>query len=181
MAISQTILEGDRIYLRYIKLSDVNDNYLSWLNDDEVMKGIVTSGYNLQKLQSYVRGKINSTHTHFFAIVLKLNNVHIGNIKLDFHDSKSNLSEMGVLIGDKNYWGKGIAKEACNLILNYGFKKLELRKIFLAVFENNVSAIKLYSSLGFKIEGKLIKHVEVNGTLYDKYLMGIFSNDFFKK
>ena len=181
MAISQTIVEGDRIYLRYIKLTDVNDNYLSWLNDDEVMKGIVTSGYNLQNLQSYVRNKINLKHTHFFAIVLKSNNLHIGNIKLDFHDSKANLSEMGILIGDKNYWGKGIAKEACDLILNYGFKKLKLRKIFLAVFENNISALNLYKSLGFKTEGKLIKHVEVKGTLYDKYLMGIFSKDFLKK
>ncbi len=178
MATSHTILEGDIIYLRYIKLSDVNDTYLSWLNDDQVMKGIVTSGYNLKKLKSYVKDKINSKHTHFFAIVLKLNNLHIGNIKLDFHDPKSNLSEMGVLIGDKNYWGKGIAKEACNLILNYGFKKLKLRKIFLAVFENNIPAIKLYNSLGFKIEGKLIKHISVSGVLYDKYLMGIFNKDF---
>ena len=181
MAISQGIVEGDRIYLRYIKLTDVNDNYLSWLNDDEVMKGIVTSGYNLQKLQSYVREKFNSTHTHFFAIVLKSNNVHIGNIKLDYHDSNANLSEMGVLIGDKDYWGKGIAKDACSLVLDYGFKKLNLRKIFLAVFENNIHAIKLYKSLGFKTEGKLIKHVCVQGVLYDKYFMGIFSKDYLKK
>ncbi len=181
MAISHTILEGDIIYLRYIKLSDVNDNYLSWLNDEQVMKGILTSGYNLQNLQSYVRNKINLKHTHFFAIVLKSNNLHIGNIKLDFHDSKANLSEMGVLIGDKDYWGKGIAREACNLILNYGFKKLNLRKIFLAVFENNIPAIKLYYSLGFKMEGKLIKHVAVKGILYDKYLMGIFRKEFIKK
>ena len=181
MAISQTTVEGDRIYLRYIKLTDVNNNYLSWLNDEEVMKGIATSEYNLQNLQSYVINKINLKHTHFFAIVLKSNNLHIGNIKLDFHDSKANLSEMGVLIGNKDYWGKGIAKEACSLILNYGFKKLKLRKIFLSVFENNIHAIKLYKSLGFKTEGKLIKHVCVQGVLYDKYFMGIFSKDYLKK
>ena len=181
MAISQTTLEGDRIYLRYIKLTDVNNNYLSWLNDEEVMKGIATSEYNLQNLQSYVRNKINLKHTHFFAIVLKSNNIHIGNIKLDFHDSKANLSEMGVLIGNKDYWGKGIAKDACSLVLDYGFKKLNLRKIFLAVFENNIRAIKLYKSLGFKTEGKLIKHVCLQGVLYDKYFMGIFSQDYLKK
>ncbi len=181
MATSHTILEGNIIYLRHIKLSDVNENYLSWLNDSQVMKGILSSGYNLEKLKSYVTEKINSTHTHFFAIITKSNNLHIGNIKLDFHDSKSNLSEMGVLIGDKDYWGKGIAKEACSLVLDYGFKKLNLRKIFLAVFENNIHAIKLYKSLGFKTEGKLIKHISVDGVLYDKYLMGVFSKDYLKK
>jgi [ribosomal protein S5]-alanine N-acetyltransferase len=181
MAISHTVLEGNIVYLRYIKLSDVNDNYLSWLNDDQVMKGILSSGYNLEKLKSYVIEKINSRHTHFFAIITKSSNLHIGNIKLDFHDSKSNLSELGVLIGNKDYWGKGIAKEACSLVLDYGFKKLNLRKIFLAVFESNIHAIKLYESLGFKTEGKLKKHVCVQGVLYDKYFMGIFSKDYLKK
>jgi RimJ/RimL family protein N-acetyltransferase len=181
MATSHTILESNIIYLRYIKLSDVNDKYLSWLNDDKVMRGIVSSGYDLNNLKSYVKDKIANKNTHFFAIITKSNNLHIGNIKLDFYDSKSNLSEMGVLIGDKDYWGKGIAKEACSLVLNYGFKKLNLRKIFLAVFENNIHAIKLYKSLGFKTEGKLIKHVCVQGVLYDKYFMGIFSKDYLKK
>ena len=180
MATSHIILEGNIVYLRYIKLSDVNDNYLSWLNDDQVMKGIVSSGFNLKKLQSYVIEKINSRNTHFFAIISKSNNLHIGNIKLDFHDSKSNISEMGILIGDKYYWGKGIAKDACSLVLDYGFKKLNLRKIFLAVFENNIHAIKLYKSLGFKTEGKLIKQVCIQGVLYDKYFMGIFSKDYLK-
>ena len=181
MANSHCVLEGKVVFLRYIQLSDVNDVYLSWLNDDKVMKGIVSSGYDLTNLKSYVKAKIANKNTHFFAIITKSNNLHIGNIKLDFHDSKSNLSELGILIGNKNYWGKGIAKEACNLVLDFGFRKLNLRKIFLAVFENNIPAIKLYKSLGFKTEGKLIKHVSVDGVLYDKYLMGIFCNDYLKK
>jgi RimJ/RimL family protein N-acetyltransferase len=181
MAISHTILEGEIICLRYIKMSDVNDNYLGWLNDSQVMKGIVTSGYDINNLSSYVKKKIENKYTHFFAIILKSNNLHIGNIKLDFHDSKSNLSELGILIGNKTYWGKGIARESCKLVLDFGFRELKLRKIFLAVFENNISAIKAYESLGFKTEGKLIKHVSVEGVLYDKYLMGLFCNDYLKK
>ncbi len=181
MANSYYVLVGKIISLRYIQLSDVNDTYLSWLKDDQVMKGIVSSGYDLKSLNSYVKEKIDSKNTHFFAIILKSNNLHIGNIKLDFHDFDSNLSELGILIGNKNYWGKGIAKEACSLVLNYGFEKLKLRKIFLAVFENNIPAIKLYKSLGFRTEGKLIKHVSVQGILHDKYFMGIFSKNYLKK
>ena len=181
MAISHFVLKGEVIYLRHLQLSDVNRVYLNWLNDKQVMKGIVSSGYDLNNLKSYVNEKISNESTHFFAIILKSKDLHIGNIKLDFHDFKSNVSELGVLIGNKNYWGKGIAREACNLILDYGFKKLKLRKIFLAVFENNIPAINLYKSLGFKTEGKLIKHVSVEGVLCDKYLMGIFCDDYLKK
>ena len=181
MEFSEIIKGGNTIYLRNINLNDVNKEYLSWLNDDEVMKGIVSSGYHLTNLKSYVIDKISNENTYFFAIILKSNNKHIGNIKLDFHDSKANVSELGILIGNKNYWGKGIAKEACSLMINYGFNNLKLRKIFLAVFETNIAAIRLYKSLGFQIEGKLIKHVYVDGILYDKYLMSIFSDDYLKK
>ena len=161
------IADGDKIFLRKLQLSDVNHNYLNWLNDPEVMKGISSSGYDLSNLKSYVKNKIY--------------NQHIGNIKLDFHDSISNVSELGILIGNKNFWGKGIAKDACNLVLDYGFNVLKLRKIFLAVFENNVAAIKLYKSIGFKMEGKLKKHVSINGSYYDKYFMGIFRDNYIRK
>ena len=181
MEFSEIIKSGNDIYLRNINLNDVNKEYLSWLNDDEVMKGIVSSGYDLINLKSYVSDKISNENTYFFAIISKSNNEHIGNIKLDFHDSKANVSELGILIGNKNYWGKGIAKEACSLMINYGFNNLKLRKIFLAVFETNIAAIRLYKSLGFQIEGKLIKHVSVDGILYDKYLMSIFSDNYLKK
>lgn len=175
------IADGDKIFLRKLQLSDVNNEYLNWLNDPEVMKGISTSGYDFLSLKSYVKDKISNKNVHFYAIVLKSNNQHIGNIKLDFHDSISNVSELGVLIGNKNYWGKGIAKEACDLVLDYGFNVLKLRKIFLAVFENNVAAIKLYKSIGFKLEGKLKKHISINGSYYDKYFMGIFRNNYMRK
>ena len=145
------------------------------------MKGISSSGYDLSNLKSYVKNKIYNENIHFYAIVLKPNNQHIGNIKLDFHDSISNVSELGILIGNKNFWGKGIAKDACNLVLDYGFNVLKLRKIFLAVFENNVAAIKLYKSIGFKMEGKLKKHVSINGSYYDKYFMGIFRDNYIRK
>ena len=106
MVIKNIIGQSDDIYLRNIQLSDVNNVYLNWLNDEEVMRGIVTSGYNLDNLESYVKNKLSQENTYFYAIILKSNNQHIGNIKLDFHDSNSNVSELGILIGEKNYWGK---------------------------------------------------------------------------
>ena len=56
------------------------------------------------------------------------------------------MPEMGVLIGDKDYWGKGIAKDACSLVLDYGFKNLNLRKLFLDVFENFYCLHLIYKS-----------------------------------
>ena len=174
------ILKGNTIYLRPITLQDVNDNYLSWLYDVEVMSGIATSGYTLDNLKVYVEERINKSSVAFFAICSNGTNEHIGNVKIDFHDAKANVSELGLLIGNKSYWGKGIGFEACQLAIDYGFNKMQLRKIYLAVYENNLNAKKLYEKLGFKLEGTLRKHILANGELCDKYLMGIFKEEFIK-
>jgi RimJ/RimL family protein N-acetyltransferase len=171
------VLVGKKVYLRPLTLNDVNQNYFSWLNDVDVMNGIATSGYTMDILKKYVEDRINNKNVAFAAIIFKETNEHIGNIKFDYHDEKANLSELGLLIGNKNYWGKGIGYEACKLMLEFGFDVLNLRKIYLAVYENNLTAKKLYEKLGFILEGTLRKHVMVDGKLYDKYLMGIFKEE----
>lgn len=142
------------------------------------MEGIATTGYTLENLSEYVKIRVSDPLVAFFAICDKNNGKHIGNIKLDFHDKKANVSELGLLIGNKDYWGKGIGSEACRLMMRYGFETMNLRKIYLAVYESNPYAKKLYEKLGFQLEGTLRKHVAVKGAYYDKYLMGIFKEEF---
>ena len=171
------VLKADKIYLRPITLNDVNATYLSWLHDNEVMQGIATSGYTLDNLKAYVEERLLNPKVAFFAICSCDTNEHIGNIKIDFHDSKANVSELGLLIGNKNYWGKGVGYEACKLAIMFGFNTMDLRKLYLAVYENNLNAKKLYEKIGFKLEGTLRKHVMADGKLCDKYLMGIFKEE----
>jgi ribosomal-protein-alanine N-acetyltransferase len=169
------ILEGENIKLLPIEIADANDNYLSWLNDPEVMRGIVTKGYNSENLKEYIIHRSSFPMTVFNKIIWKQNNIHIGNIKLDFHDSKANHSELGLLIGNKDYWGRGVGTEACRLMIDYGFNYQGLFKIWLAVFGNNINAIRLYEKLGFVKEGILKSHFFSGGKLEDKYLMAIFN------
>lgn len=178
MATDHPVLKGEKISLRPLQLSDVNANYLAWLSDDEVMDGIATSGYTMENLKEYVASRITNPDVAFFAICSNDTQEHIGNIKIDFHDKKANVSELGLLIGNKNYWGKGIGTEACRLIIDYGFTVMQLRKLYLAVYEQNQHAKKLYEKLGFKLEATLRKHIAARGNYYDKYLMGIFKEEF---
>lgn len=171
-------LASEKIFLRPLTLIDVNETYLSWLQDVKVMQGIATSGYTIDKLIEYVSPRLNNPQVAFFAIIDNETKKHIGNVKIDFHDEKANVSELGLLIGDKNYWGKGIGYDACKLAIKYGFEVMKLRKIYLAVYESNPNAKKLYEKLGFQLEGVLRKHVYSNGGFQDKYLMGIFKEEF---
>ncbi len=173
----EILLMGEKIYLRKLTLNDVTHKYLSWLQEPEVMSGIAKNNYTLNKLNDYVKSKINSKNVFFFAICDKENNNHIGNIKMEMVNDLAKVADLGVLIGEKKYWGKGIGYEACSLLINFGFNELKLKKIFLAVFDNNPNAIKLYKKLGFQLEGTLKQHVFVNGKYYDKHIMSIFNKN----
>ncbi len=181
METQEVKIEGNVIYLRGIREEDVNQNYYNWLNNPDVNAGLAKDYYSMEEIVEYVRNKSHSPHCYFFAIIDKESNNMIGTIKLDDYDEKAQHMELGIIIGSIDHRGKGYGKEACTLLINFGFYQLNLRKIWLAVHENNIVAIKLYAKLGFVIEGIQRKHVFKHGKYYDKYLMGIFNEEWTAK
>lgn len=172
-------LETERTGLRPLTEADATDNYLSWLNDHEVTKGLETGVFPSTKesLLDFVKKISGSKDNIIFAIVDKKTNKHIGNIKLGNINWVHRHGELGILIGDKNAWGKGFGTDACKLLVQYAFEKLNLRKVWLAVFSNNPAAINIYKKIGFEEEGRLKEHVFSDGQFADKLLMSVFNKE----
>ncbi len=172
-------LDGERVYLRAIAVSDASPEYLSWLNDEETTRGLSSGLFpsNMDELKAFLDRITVNRNAIMLAICDKTNNQHIGNIKLDNFDWVGRTCELGLLIGNKNYWGKGIGYEVCMLALEYAFDDLNIRKVLLAVYENNPAAINLYKKLGFVEEGRLRQHIFEGGQYYDKFFMGIFAEE----
>lgn len=170
-------LETEQTGLRLLTVSDATDEYLSWLNDHEVTRGLETGVFPSTKesLVDFIQKTSGNRDNIIFAIVDKARNKHIGNIKLGNIHWIHRHGELGILIGDKSSWGKGFATEACSLLVEYAFGKLNLHKVWLAVFSNNPAAIKVYEKLGFAVEGTLKEHVFSGGKFEDKILMSIFN------
>lgn len=146
------VLETDRLLLKPLNKSYLSQNYVDWMNDGEVNRYLESGGdYNLEKLNEYLM-EVERNPKYFWAIILKEINKHIGNIKIDPIDPDDFFGEYGIMIGDRNEWGKGIAKEASEKVINFCFNTLNLKKISLGVKKNNFSAISLYKKLGFAIE-----------------------------
>lgn len=169
-------LKGTQVYLRAIEEEDANETYLSWLNNQETTKGLVTGRFpsSMQSLKSYLRSVTQGENSVMFAICLVENDKHIGNIKLDQFDYFARTAELGVLIGEQNHRGKGIGSESCKLVLDFAFANLNLRKVTLSVFSNNPIAIKTYERLGFQVEGRLKQHFFSDGQYHDKIYMSYF-------
>ena len=175
-----TFIETEQVYLRPISLSDVNEDYMGWLNDKEITKGLMISNTTttIESLREYVESKIVDPEVYMYAIVDRQTDIHIGNIKFDKFDWVSSTCELGILIGNKKFWRRGIASEVVRATLVNIFENLNIRKVLLAVFSNNPAAIKLYSKIGFNQEGCLKDHILVESEYVDKYYMSLFKSEF---
>jgi ribosomal-protein-alanine N-acetyltransferase len=178
---SNLILKTERLVLEPLRLKHATEKYASWLNDPEVYKYLESrGGQTIDSLKEFINKQIDGK-VYIWAIIDKLLNVHIGNIKIDPINYFHKYGEYGILIGDKNYWGKGFAREASVAVLDYFFRNNHyLRKINLGVVKNNVDAINLYKKLGFKQEGYLQRHLVYDGIEEDVLRMAIFREDFLK-
>ena len=146
------ILESDIFYLRKISIDDCDKNYLSWMNDPEINKYLESRfmTHTIDSLKDFVTSMNNSENNVLFAIIDKESDNHIGNIKLGNIHPIHKYADIGLIIGDKNYWGRGIATYAIKLVSEFAFDELNLRKVFAGVYENNIGSIRAFEKCGFK-------------------------------
>lgn len=144
------VLETKRLILKPLNRHFLSQDYINWMNDEKVNRHLESGGdYTLEKLTAYLK-EVEDNPKYFWAINLKETDQHLGNIKIDPIDLNHLWGEYGIMIGDRNVWGKGIAKEASKTVIDFCFNTLNLSQINLGVKKNNIKAISLYEKLGFK-------------------------------
>ena len=166
---------SERLIFKPLGLEHLSSAYVDWMNDKDVVKYLESGGnYTYEMLRDYLRFA-QEGEILLWAIHIKSNLKHIGNVKIDPVWMRHMICEFSILMGDKTEWGKGFAKEASLRIIDFCFKELNIRKINLGVVENNTIAVKLYTNLGFSIEGVCIDHGIYDGVFSNVLRMALFN------
>ena len=159
-------LKTNKIYLRKLNENNASIEYCSWLNDVEVNRYLETHKTTIEELKEFINKCNNNKNCLLFGIFDINNNIHIGNIKLEPIEWDNKISEIGIMIGDKNYWGKGFGHETLKIIIKYCFEVLKLEKLKLGVNYKNIRAIRLYEKRNFEkydfIDNKNIRMQLIN-------------------
>ena len=137
-------LKGDRIHLRGLMEKDLTSSYLQWLNDEEVCRNNSHAVFpnSEQKMRAYFDSLQNGQSHVVLAIIDTNTGIHIGNVALQNLNWVSRNAEFAILLGDKNYWGGGYGEEAATLIVEYGFTRLNLHRIYCGTLDTNGSMKK---------------------------------------
>lgn len=176
----ENFLTGERIYLREVRLSDVGEQYYSWMNDPEVVQYLETRFHprSIENITEYVRAMDGKADEPFFAICLNENDKHIGNIKLGPINWQHRHADISLLVGDKACWGKGFATEAIRLVTEFAFGELNLNKLKAGCYGDNQGSAKAFERCGFHREGLLQEHFWSKGEYVDSILLGLTRSKF---
>ena len=175
------VIKGDKVTLRHVRLSDA-ERFVKWLTDPKVYQYLQAQNRHLtlKKEKEWIKKSLKEKTDKRFAIET-LDKVHIGVVSLERVEVKHKRATLGIFIGEKSYWNKGLGTDAARTILKYGFEKMKLHKVELDVFGYNPRAIKVYRRLGFKKEGVKREHNYHRGKFWDVYHMSILDREWKKQ
>ena len=163
----------NKITLRTLQHSDIVNEYLNWFKNNEVTNFLEVDGNSLttKMVTDYIDDGINTGNYFMYAICLAENNKHIGNLKIGPINKKHKIADLVCVIGDRDYWGKGIATEAIALGNVLAFDKYDIRKLHGQIYADNIGSIKAYCKAGWIIEGVIKDRYLVNEKTMDQILV----------
>jgi len=147
-------LEGEKVFLRLVSLGDCTARYVAWLADSEVNRFLETR-WTIQDaaaIRDFVSKMTEDPNNYLFAIVERKDRLHIGNIKVGPVNRWHRFADISYFVGDRSYWGKGLATEAIRLATQFAFDKLDLRRVQAGVYETNTASVRALQNAGYEYE-----------------------------
>ncbi len=177
MVQTMLILQGERVLLRPLRESDIEESVRVWTPELRYWyggsrisgHGPTTNGR--RKLLERVR---RGEEGHFFA--LETEGRYIGFTALRVSDEERSGS-LRIGIENPEYWGRGYGTEAIGLLLGYAFQGLDLHRVSLRVAAYNHRARRCYTKCGFRVEGIERESFQVDGAWQDDVLMAILKRE----
>ena len=112
---------------------------------------------------------------------IEADNNLIGTCGLWSFNQTAQTCDLGIGIGEREYWGRGYGREAVELLLEYAIQIRNFRKVSLTSSSTNERALRCYQACGFVEEGRLRQHLWVNGQFVDVVHMGILRDEWLRR
>lgn len=164
-------LTGSKILLRPFLQSDITPDYISWLNDPEVVR------YSNQRFIKHTEescrafwGSFQDTSNLFLSVRRKSDSLPIGTMTAYFSQHHGTV-DMGILIGQKSVWGMGYGQDAWETLL-WWLNSRGIRKVTAGTLSCNKPMKRIIEKSGMCFEGLRRQQEIVGGVAYDLLYYG---------
>ena len=158
------------IKIRTLKLSDIDEEYISWFqNNDGHLDYYTGSGRSFKKddlLEQFEQSLIDKKN--IFLLIETLNGKKIGNVRIGPVDIKNETSDLVCMIGDRTFLGKGLATEAIKIASAMAFNDFGIHRLHGGMIESNIPSIKAYTKAGWSIEATMKDYYYIQGKRQDR-------------
>ena len=131
-----------------------------------------------KKQKEWVEKRVDPERTDYFPFSIRTlaEDRFIGDAALSVAWLTRN-AWLGIVIGEREYWGKGYGTDAMNLLTRYAFMELNLHRVSLSVHSYNARALRCYEKAGFRVEGAIRGETFREGRHTDGIYMGILRRE----
>lgn len=176
------VIETSRLVLRDIRVTDISDDYIAWLNNPEVNKYLEirfspqTFASTKSFIESKLRDTVNSAH---FGIYDQNGQRLVGTVTCPTINGHHRFANLSFVIGHPDAPGKGYASEAVHAILYWLFKIRGVEKVGAGYYDGHDGSAKVLERNGFSIEGRRVAElIDFRGRRVDHVLVGLLAGDF---
>lgn len=150
---------GSKVVLREKRLADARNDY-SWEADSELAELDAAPPVKIpfyQYLSDYADDLRNPFSASRRFAIETLDGKHIGNCAYYNINETNGEAELGIMIGDREYWDKGYGANAVSTLLNHIFSETRLKRVYLKTLQANTRAQKCFGKNGFTRYGDLVR------------------------
>jgi [ribosomal protein S5]-alanine N-acetyltransferase len=174
-------IRGDKIWLRALSPADIGPRYLRWLNDPEINE--FSSRHNRtfveEDLFAYLESANASDNRLLLGIFTNEEDIHVGNVLIHIVDLNAGVADLSNLIGEREYWGRGIIKDADSQAIHFGFQVLGLAKFVMGNIAPHRASTFKSTSLGARLEAKLRGQALFGDKRVDVLRFGLLPEEFY--
>jgi RimJ/RimL family protein N-acetyltransferase len=176
--IKPRVLIGKRVYLRPLAKEDLV--YLRKWSEDAELRGSIgeTKPMSHADCEKFLEQICADNSREWFMVVIKQDNQVIGEAGLLRMDRAWRATDVSVIIGEKEEWGKGYGTETILLLLDYAFRHLNFHRVAIGVVGFNERALRFWEKVGFRKEGVHRDEYYYDGKYYDFVMMSILEDEF---
>jgi RimJ/RimL family protein N-acetyltransferase len=173
------VIRGERVYLRSPERSDI-PTFVRWFNDSETISYLSMRAPMSEAAEEQWFTEM-TTHdgkdAYHFVMCRLEDDSPIGTIGLFRVDIVNGNAGIGIAIGEKSLWGRGLGTDAMNALLDFGFGQLRLERLWLEVYDFNARGRRSYEKSGFVLEGTERHAIFKRGEFHDVQLMSILRDE----